>query len=110
MASYRNHPPVLEPEHSIAQEQPREAEESQNLVWGGENIRGPLASPAGFPGWLLHSSLTLLPLQTPTWVTSPQVRTELRVSLEETVCKLLQILSPRPYLGLSEGGAHFGAL
>ena len=30
MAPYRNHPPVLETEHSIAQEQPREAEESQN--------------------------------------------------------------------------------
>lgn len=54
MAPYRNHPPVLEPEHSIAQEQPREAEESQNLVRGGESIRGRLASLA-----LLHSSLTL---------------------------------------------------
>lgn len=36
VAPYRNHPPVLEPQHSIAQEQPRESEESQNLVWRGE--------------------------------------------------------------------------
>lgn len=55
MAPYRNHPPVLETEHSIAQEQPREAEESQNLVWGGENIRGWLASPALPQGAPCHS-------------------------------------------------------
>lgn len=35
-ASYRNHPPVPEPQHGIAQEQAREAEESQNLVWRWE--------------------------------------------------------------------------
>lgn len=69
MPSYRNHPPVLEPEHSIAQEQPSEAEESQNLVWGRESLRGWLAPPA-----LLHGSGTLLPLQAPTLVTSGKDR------------------------------------
>lgn len=101
MASYRNHPPVLEPEHSIAQEQPREAEESQNLVWGGENIRGWLASPAPLQG-----PLPLLPLQTPTWVTSLQGRTGLGVSLAEAVCKLLQSLYRlAPSLGFLKVGA-----
>lgn len=32
VASYRNHPPVPEPQHSIAQEQSREAEEGQDLA------------------------------------------------------------------------------
>lgn len=32
VASYRNHPPVPEPQHGIAQEQSGEAEEGQDLV------------------------------------------------------------------------------
>lgn len=107
VASYRNHPPMPEPQHCIAQEQSGEAEEGQDLAgkWGSCQ-RQPWAPPwpkAGRPSNLLPQDPHVV--CTP-WQGMAEARSVLFWGLHVTSSDGGLVFPS--HLGLSESGASFG--